>query len=219
MLHCASHYQTLPLSTHWCQTLAVWWWMKNCLMWWWCCFDFRFRSNQRVPMGLATGQSFHVPAARYPSLNLFDVIRHMLNMKCIQMNPLQYLSPYRVTAPCLIILNKYYQFLTNMSVKLTKSLAVCQWNWLSPCTRSSFLQVHFKPLDKIHPNSMGDLARKSEEVPLGTFFAARESQYPGAQLRYIFFLYTRFYLIPPNSIGDLARKSWVRFYWKIAIFE
>ena len=34
-----------------------------------------------------------------------------------------------------------------------------------------------------------------------------ESQYPGAQLRYIFFLYTRFHLIPPNTIGDLARKS------------
>ena len=39
-----------------------------------------------------------------------------------------------------------------------------------------------------------------------TFFAARENQYPDAQLRYIFFLYARFYLIPSNSMGDLARN-------------
>ena len=37
---------------------------------------------------------------------------------------------------------------------------------------------------------------------MGTFFAARENQYPGAQLQYIFFLYARFHLIPPNSMGD-----------------
>ena len=55
-----------------------------------------------------------------------------------------------------------FHVLTSMSVKLTKVPAVCQWNWLSPYTRSNFLQVHFKPLDKIYPNSMGDLARKSE---------------------------------------------------------
>ena len=42
---------------------------------------------------------------------------------------------------------------------------------------------------------------------MGTYFAARESQHPGAQLRYIFFLYTRFHLIPPNSIGDLAARE------------
>ena len=41
---------------------------------------------------------------------------------------------------------------------------------------------------------------------MGTFFAARENQYPGAQLQYMFFLYARFHLIPPNSMGDLARN-------------
>ena len=41
---------------------------------------------------------------------------------------------------------------------------------------------------------------------MGTFFAARENQYPGAQLQYIFFLYARFHLIPSNSMGDLARN-------------
>ena len=84
--------------------------------------------------------------------------------------------------------------ITSMSVKLTKSPAVCQWNWLSPCTRSS---------------------AEKRITPMGTYFAARESQHPGAQLRYIFFLYTRFHLIPPNSMGDLARKSWVRFHKKL----
>ena len=42
---------------------------------------------------------------------------------------------------------------------------------------------------------------------MGTFFAARENQYPGAQLQYIFFHCAMFYLIPPRSVGDLARNS------------
>ena len=69
----------------------------------------------------------------------------------------------------------------------------------------------------IPPNGIGDLARKKLSSiltkncnfrisPMGTFFAAREYQYPGAQPRYIFFLYARFHLIPSNSMGDLARN-------------
>ena len=126
--------------------------------------------------------------------------------------------------------NTFSKKKTSMSVKLTKSPAVCQWNWLSPCTRSSAekrispMGTYFagarKPTTQVHnydiysssytmfhlipPNSIGDLA-------------ARENQYPGAQLQYIFFLYARFHLIPPNSMGDLARKSWVRFHKKLQL--
>ena len=42
---------------------------------------------------------------------------------------------------------------------------------------------------------------------MGTFFAARENQNPGAQLQYIFFDRATFYLILPSSVGDLARNS------------
>ena len=41
---------------------------------------------------------------------------------------------------------------------------------------------------------------------MGTFFAARENQYPGAQLQYIFFHCAKFHSISPSSIGDLARN-------------
>ena len=40
---------------------------------------------------------------------------------------------------------------------------------------------------------------------MGTFFAARENQYSGAQLQYIFFHCD--YLIPRSSVGDIARNS------------
>ena len=51
-----------------------------------------------------------------------------------------------------------------------------------------------------------------------TFFAARENQYPGAQLQYTFFYFT-FYLIPPSSVGDRAR-TWVSLIIKkIVIFD
>ena len=43
--------------------------------------------------------------------------------------------------------------------------------------------------------------------PTEIFFAERENQYLGAQLQYVFFLYTRFHLIPSKNIGDLARNS------------